>query len=490
MRKTVWIISLIFWVICQSSVAIAEDKNLQAIKDNYKALFQEKQYKKGLPVALKYAKAIKKKHGEKSADYSKALYNVALFHFRIGDKNKAEEALSKALSIAERISPDHEEAMYALKLLAEIAKSQGETLKAQFLKNRIVAIELSKSQSEIRGNNDSDDYIVVPVFYATDRNNTGDKDPKYLYGRKKSKDKNSGYLQYGIAKVSIPGGDNHKVGQLESPSVIKFEWSENPAKHVVLLEVEQIKKALYFKQLKQKIAGSAKQNAFIFIHGYNVTFEDAARRTAQIAYDLNFSGAPVFYSWPSRGTTLGYTSDSTAVEWTEPHLKRFLIDFLEKSNAENIYVIAHSMGNRAMSRVMASIVESHPNAARRFREIILAAPDIDAEVFKETLAPQIIENFTNITLYASSNDFALQASRLFWGHPRAGDAGDGLVVIPGIDTIDASEVDSSLLGHSYIAGSQTLLSDLIEIFRSGKRAGKREKLKQQSFNDLPYWVFE
>ena len=33
------------------------------------------------------------------------------------------------------------------------------------------------------------------------------------------------------------------------------------------------------------------------------------RRTAQIAYDLKFEGAPIVYSWPSQEGLLSYTVD-------------------------------------------------------------------------------------------------------------------------------------------------------------------------------------
>jgi Alpha/beta hydrolase of unknown function (DUF900) len=35
------------------------------------------------------------------------------------------------------------------------------------------------------------------------------------------------------------------------------------------------------------VAASPSRDAFIFVHGYNVSFPDAARRTAQIAFDLH-----------------------------------------------------------------------------------------------------------------------------------------------------------------------------------------------------------
>ena len=42
----------------------------------------------------------------------------------------------------------------------------------------------------------------------------------------------------------------------------------------------------------------------MFVHGFNVSFADAARRTAQIAYDLAFGG-PGALSWPYSATFTG-----------------------------------------------------------------------------------------------------------------------------------------------------------------------------------------
>jgi hypothetical protein len=47
-------------------------------------------------------------------------------------------------------------------------------------------------------------------------------------------------------------------------------------------------------------------------------------------------------------------------------------------------------------------------------------------------------------LYASSEDLALVASKSVHGAQRAGDSGPGLVLVPGIETIDATGIDTSL----------------------------------------------
>ena len=141
-------------------------------------------------------------------------------------------------------------------------------------------------------------YAVVKVYYATDRKKTSIADPAKIYGGDR------GDLTLGICTVSIPR--DHRMGELEAPSIWRLEWSKDPEQHVVLLSVTetgQIGASIDDVAARAKSAG---KNAFIFVHGYNVTFADAARRTAQMAYDLGFDGAPVFYSWPSQASYASY----------------------------------------------------------------------------------------------------------------------------------------------------------------------------------------
>jgi esterase/lipase superfamily enzyme len=65
----------------------------------------------------------------------------------------------------------------------------------------------------------------------------------------------------------------------------------------------------------------------IFVHGYNVSFEQAALRAAQIGFDLSVKGAMGFFSWPSQGTLGGYISDEASVEASEAAIMEFMTDF-------------------------------------------------------------------------------------------------------------------------------------------------------------------
>ena len=300
--------------------------------------------------------------------------------------------------------------------------------------------------------------------------------------------KHRGTLDYGICDVSIP--KRHQVGELEAPSILRLELREDPIKHVVLLKVESKEEAEFYDRLRRQVAQSPKKEVLVFVHGFNVTFEAAARRTAQMAFDLEFDGAPVMFSWPSQGDVLGYTADETNVYWSVPHLKQFLIEVAGRSGARSVNLIAHSMGNRALTGALRELSFELGQQQKLFNKVVLAAPDVDAEVFKRDIAPAIAKTAEHVTLYASSNDQALVASRKVHGYPRAGESGDQLVVVAGVETIDVSSVDTSLLGHSYYGSSDSILTDLYYLLHQSLPARQRHLLVQAEREGMPYWVFQ
>lgn len=322
-------------------------------------------------------------------------------------------------------------------------------------------------------------YTVMKVFFGTDREAAG---AKSFGGGRGSK------VSYGSCSVSIP--NDHRMGQIESPSVLRLEFREDPKRHVVLLKMQLAKsKEDFFGNLAQEVRKSPKRNAFVFVHGYNVSFDDAAKRTAQLAYDLKFDGAPTFFSWPSRAKTNKYPTDEANIEWAQTHMKNFLGDFATSSSADNIYVIAHSMGNRGLTRALKDLLAERPELGKKFKAVILAAPDIDSDVFRNDIAPALLAAGQRVTLYASAGDKALLASKKIHSYPRAGDAGAGLVLLKGLDTIDASGVETDFLGHSYYGSSNTLISDMYWLIKEGSAPAARRNLRAKSTADGDYWEF-
>ncbi|WP_207395529.1 alpha/beta hydrolase [Bremerella alba] len=300
--------------------------------------------------------------------------------------------------------------------------------------------------------------------------------------------KEQGDLELGTCKVSIP--KSHQAGQLESPSVVHWEFEEKPEDHVMLMEVKSKEEQEFFNMLKLRVEESPNHDLLIFIHGFNVTFEDAARRTAQIAHDLDFRGAPVFFSWPSQGELLGYVTDRGNSFWTASHLKEFLLKVHQHSGAQSVHLIAHSMGNRAFGAAVESLAQDLQLNQKIFNEVILAAPDVDARVFQEKIAPNLAGLSQHVTLYASQNDLALIASRAVNGYPRAGDVGANILILNGIDTIDVTQIDTSLMGHAYYGDNTTVISDIYALMQNARMPTQRQWLRDISSPGGMYWYFD
>lgn len=327
---------------------------------------------------------------------------------------------------------------------------------------------------------------VVPVHFATDRQpaSPGNAAPWFLGKR------GDGRLHYGMVDVSIP--KSHKEGELESPAWWRMEFSADPEKHVIVTAVRPQDAGAFWQEIKARLSTAETRKTVLFIHGYNVSFVDAARRTAQFTYDLRFTGTPIFYSWPSRAELLGYADDEKTVEWSMPHLKDFFSDVARNiAGQDEIIVIAHSMGNRPTSRALAQLFTEQPAVRSRFREIILMAPDIDAQVFRNELAPKLISASNRVTLYASSNDLALKASSSLHGGQRLGETKPDIVTLPGMESIDASTVPTDLLGHSYYGDSMTVLTDLRKLVEGVTKAASRgaHLIESVTAQGRRYWKF-
>lgn len=303
---------------------------------------------------------------------------------------------------------------------------------------------------------------TVKIFYATNReaSGAGRQSPYYT-----AEPTGSGSLGMGSCLVTIPR--DHQMGEIEGPSIFRLEFSRNAANHVFLKSVSpETNQQKFFDGISAKVLESPKREAFVFVHGFNVTFEDAALRTAQMAYDLGFAGAPILYSWPSQGSLLDYLKDGRNADLSAKELKAFLEELTSRTGVRTVHLIAHSMGNRVLTQALVQMADTGKRANVHFRQVALLAPDIDAVLFQQ-IAERIESEADRVTLYASSKDGALLLSKKLAGYPRAGDATPYPIMIPGIDSIDASAVDTSMLGlfHQYYADNRTILSDLFQLLR-------------------------
>lgn len=330
----------------------------------------------------------------------------------------------------------------------------------------------------------SDSLAKIPIYYATDRAVFSAN--AITFGPQRGQ-----AVSYGRVVVSVPR--DHRFLNIERPSWFPTNRKETIAKHFVIINREAFATENdFFQYLRSALQGATRQDILLFIHGFNVSFDDAAYRTAQLTYDLGFNGTAMMYSWPSNGKILQYVSDSNNNEWTVTHLRQFLADLAQNSHATRIHIIAHSMGNRALVHAFDGL-QLPASQQHLFGQIMLTAPDIDAGTFKN-LAAAMKAGADRVTLYASSSDEALKASeKLQGGYQRAGDAAPTPVVVDGIDTVDVSAVSTNFwkspIGHFYYGDNDSVVSDMYYLL-DGK-APPRYRLRHPAQPaDAAWWQFQ
>jgi esterase/lipase superfamily enzyme len=320
-------------------------------------------------------------------------------------------------------------------------------------------------------------YTNYEVLYATDRAPTGNSDPTQYFGAGR------GILRYGVSTVRLP-----TVIPKEALAEAKRRGEKfDVYKYFSIRRLNALEDGAFFEQIRAATTGATPNDVLVYVHGYLNDFRDALFRAAQLKHEIEFPGPVIAYSWPSRGEASAYTVDEANVEWSAHNLRVFL-ERLVASRGERarVHVLAHSMGNRALAQALREAACHGINL--RLHQVVLAAPDIDADVFTRDFAPLIRRSAHRVTLYVSREDKALKASRTVHGHNRAGER---RLLSPHFDTVDATPLAGGKLdlAHSYFAEAKPVLLDLKRLLLFNAPPGSRE-LKQRGGAGGHYWTFE
>lgn len=319
----------------------------------------------------------------------------------------------------------------------------------------------------------------VKVWFATDRNLTGKVEPEQKFGPERADS-----LTFGSCEVLLPVEEGLKAG---SGGDVRLEKNDAVRSDPLLAATNLMADGDFLRAFSSGVKTDPKKSVLVFVHGYNVEFPEAALSAAKLAYRLSFDGRVAFFSWPSKGSTSEYFADEATVEWSTPSVKKFLEIVLESTGAENVYLVAHSMGNRALTRATIALTSASPRLAGKIREVILAAPDVDKGVFRRDVGPSLVKAGLPVTLYAAADDRALALSKKIHSFPRAGDAGEGLVVMGGVETIDCSDAGGGFFNHSYVTEDAAVLADIAFLVRRSVRAEGRAGLKAIDTREGRYW---
>lgn len=309
----------------------------------------------------------------------------------------------------------------------------------------ILAVFLVCAQLPSEAAKKSEKWLSVPVLYATTRAPFQNKDG---YGGLRNLGKESHGIEYGVVTVSIEDSSTEP----DKTAMVKLGWKPATKKDRKSVQYEKFNDEKFYKELLTRHQSVPKQESCVFVHGYNNSFESAARSAARL--EVALKEPVILFSWPSVGKLKAYTIDECNAEWSVRPFQIFMQGLEKKFDSKNLMTVSHSMGNRLINWYFLSRYDRHQQNPPKFKEVVLTSPDIDRATFKNYFF-KVVGNGEKTRIYISDKDVPLRLSNFVHGSSRVGSAisdKENKWDLPGniqnAQTINFSAVDSGNLGHS------------------------------------------
>ncbi|MGE3163325.1 MAG: alpha/beta hydrolase [Planctomycetota bacterium] len=296
---------------------------------------------------------------------------------------------------------------------------------------------------------------MITVYFGTNRRPNRKQNPTDFTG-----------------EFSVEGLANLRFGQAE------YDSARDVVRSVEVFHETPSGTVLGSAQLMGGLQERMRKNqadALVFIHGFNVSFQDALRSAARLQAAHSTAERPlevVAFSWPSDGSATHYPSDRHDAKASGLAISRGfekLIKFLHALDPANacqrkIFLLCHSMGNYALRCAVQEMIKQYRTLPRVFHEIILAAADEDDDTFEvDHKLARLPELADRVTVYFNRGDRALTASDYLKGNPdRLGSNGPRKPrsVHAKVGLVDCTDVVSGLLEHDYYIGAAPVVADI------------------------------
>ena len=211
--------------------------------------------------------------------------------------------------------------------------------------------------------------------------------------------------------VSIPPDSHRKVGEVQWPKRLppnpETDFATVGVRH--LAPTQQAGSEWLARHLPK--SGSV----LVFVHGFDNKYEDAVFRFAQIAHDSKADAAPVLFTWPSGGSLFDYNYDRESTIYSRDGLEKLLHLLANDRRVHDVSILAHSMGTWLAMESLRQMAIREGRVAPKIRNVILASPDIDVDVFARQYK-DLGKRHPNFTVFVSQDDRALAVSRLIAGN--------------------------------------------------------------------------
>lgn len=259
------------------------------------------------------------------------------------------------------------------------------------------------------------------------------------------------------------------------------------------------------EELAARLAKTPHKEVFIYVHGFEDSFDYAVMTTAELWHFLGREGVPICYTWPAGvGLVRAYEYTLASTQFTIYHFKQALRLIASCPEVEKVNIIAHSRGTAVTTDAVRELyleLRSTTDVAKtlKFGTVVLAAADIDLDVAIERNATERIGRAVERSaVYISHSDKALGLSSWLFEGERVGDVNANVFTTEEIDVlrhsdrlqlIDARVKKSGSFGHSYFHASPAVSSDLILLMRYHLPPGA-EHGRPLGVSDAGLWMID
>ncbi len=271
-----------------------------------------------------------------------------------------------------------------------------------------------------------------------------------------------GDMHHSLVMVTIPPG--HRAGAVERPSFGK----PDPSRDFIMAGGRNLTGEDFGQEIASHISGrvGADRDVLLFVHGFNTSEEEARFRLAQMVADSRFGGVPVLFTWPSQSSVFSYVKAKERATASRDPLEALMSQLAATPGVGRVHILAHSMGSwLTMEALRENAIAGRPDLDGKLGEVMLAAPDIDIDVFRNQMAR--LAGRVHVSVLVSRGDRALDlSSRLAGDRPRVGALDPSKTADAealrqlGVKAYDLSGFSKDLIGHGAYANTPSVIRDI------------------------------
>jgi hypothetical protein len=358
----------------------------------------------------------------------------------------------------------------------------------------------------------------LPILYATNRvpADSDSWEPHYLSTRSES-------VRLGVAGITVADIDKtwddmamieasrnlfrkpllevldvEEYGILDT-SLTLFSSNDLPQDYL------ELPKERFLIELRSQLRQTEIKDVFIFVHGYNVNFENPLLVTAQLWHYLGYRGSFISYGWPATPKPTAYRKDMDTASMSSRSFRLFLDFLAEQDEIHRIHILGYSSGTRVVTEALYQkalelndLPAEEAQMKTKLGTVILSNSDMDRGQFSSYIMDGELNILERMNLYTSSKDLVLRGSQIVLSLPRMGQTMTEEELTPAIkdffdkeeklsiiDVSDAEKVATNG-GHFYFLESPWVSSDVLLNLWTGFDPEERGLEKHEN---LPIWTF-